>query len=100
MPTTHATGAALCSAPSLKYWRYSAALTQAQLAERAGVARSSIARLEHGDRAHATLVSQLAEALVNVLAEYAREVGETEDDERIDLTQPLTAEQRTSFGSP
>ena len=88
MPTTHATDAQLCPTPSLKYWRYAVALTQAQLAERAGTTQRTIARLEHGGRARAKLVSQLAEALVNDSAEFARDIGVTERADLIDLTQP------------
>jgi transcriptional regulator with XRE-family HTH domain len=55
-PSTRAT-------PSLRYLRTSRALTQAELAERAGVRRSTIARLEGGQEARMRTLSRLARAL-------------------------------------
>jgi transcriptional regulator with XRE-family HTH domain len=49
--------------PALRDERIRAALTQEELAERSGVARSTIARIETGDQASITTVRQLARAL-------------------------------------
>ena len=55
-PSTRAT-------PSLRHLRTSRALTQAELAARAGVRRSTIARLEGGREARMHTLSRLAKAL-------------------------------------
>lgn len=49
--------------PELRRQRLRAALTQQQLAERAGVLRATIARLEHGGDTRLTTVRKLADAL-------------------------------------
>jgi len=49
--------------PGLRRRRLLAALTQAQLAERAGLKRLTITRLESGSKAQATTVRKLADAL-------------------------------------
>lgn len=49
--------------PSLALLRKQAALSQAELAERAGVARITISRLEHGANARYDTIDKLAEAL-------------------------------------
>jgi transcriptional regulator with XRE-family HTH domain len=49
--------------PALRDERIRAALTQEELAERSGVARSTIARIETGDQASVTTVRRLARAL-------------------------------------
>ena len=64
-PSTRAT-------PSLRHLRTSRALTQAELAERAGVRRSTIARLEGGREARMHTLSRLAKALGVEPAELLR----------------------------
>ena len=51
------------AAPGLRYLRTSRALTQAELAARAGVRRSTIARLEGGQEARMPTLRRLARAL-------------------------------------
>jgi transcriptional regulator with XRE-family HTH domain len=53
----------LATAPSLFYWRDRRMLTQDQLAQRSGVARSAIARLEAGGSARFSTLRKLAAAL-------------------------------------
>jgi transcriptional regulator with XRE-family HTH domain len=65
-PSTRAT-------PSLRYLRTSRALTQAELAERAGVPRATIARLEGGREARMHTLSRLARALGVAPAELMRQ---------------------------
>jgi transcriptional regulator with XRE-family HTH domain len=64
-PSTRAT-------PGLRYLRTSRALTQAELAERAGLRRSTIARLEGGQEARMHTLSRLAKALGVEPAELLR----------------------------
>lgn len=47
----------------LKEWRERRALTQEQLAEKAGVSRGTIIRIEAGEQAHPPTVRKLADAL-------------------------------------
>ncbi len=49
--------------PGLLHWRLKRAYSQHLLAERAGVGRATIARLEHGAPARIGTVRRLAEAL-------------------------------------
>ena len=49
--------------PSLAPLRKQAALSQEELAERAGIARITISRLEHGANARYDTIDKLAEAL-------------------------------------
>ena len=49
--------------PSLASLRKQAALSQEELAERAGIARITISRLEHGANARYYTIDKLAEAL-------------------------------------
>ena len=53
----------LVAAPSLLYWRMQRGLIQKVLAERAGVDRATVARLEQGGQARLDTISKLAEAL-------------------------------------
>jgi predicted transcriptional regulator len=49
--------------PSLLYWRMQSGLIQVQLAQRAGVDRATIQRLEAGGEARLSTISKLAAAL-------------------------------------
>ena len=49
--------------PSLKAWREYRALTQRELASKAGVGSATIARLETGSATYATTIRKLARAL-------------------------------------
>ncbi|HEV8191241.1 MAG TPA: helix-turn-helix transcriptional regulator [Ktedonobacterales bacterium] len=49
--------------PSLQRLRVEHELSQVELAKRAGVARSSVARIERGERANAITAQKLARAL-------------------------------------
>jgi len=49
--------------PHLRAWRARRALTQNELAERAGVARNTVARTERGEVARFPTVRKFAEAL-------------------------------------
>lgn len=49
--------------PALQRLRVEQELTQVQLAEKAGIARSSVARIERGERANAITAQRLAKAL-------------------------------------
>ncbi len=53
----------LAAAPSLLYWRDRRMLTQEQLAQHSGVARSAIARLEAGGEARFSTIRKIAAAL-------------------------------------
>jgi predicted transcriptional regulator len=53
----------LAAAPSLLYWRDRRMLTQEQLGQLSGVARSAIARLEAGGDARFSTIRKLATAL-------------------------------------
>jgi DNA-binding CsgD family transcriptional regulator/DNA-binding Xre family transcriptional regulator len=55
--------ATLVAMPSLSHWRIARALTQEDLAERAGLNRVTVGRLETGTPARMTTVRRLAEAL-------------------------------------
>ena len=66
---------ATVATPSLKYWRYANALTQAELAQLGGTSESTIVRLEHGGRTHAAVAQQLNAALVQYMLDYARDIG-------------------------
>jgi DNA-binding XRE family transcriptional regulator len=50
--------------PHLAQWRARAGLTRAQLAERSGIARRTLARLEHGRPARRGTILQLADTLL------------------------------------
>lgn len=54
---------AVVKVPGLRRQRMLAALTQADLADAAGVQRATISRLEHGEEAFPTTVRKLASAL-------------------------------------
>lgn len=82
----------LVALPSLRYWRYQLALSQTEVAQRAGTSQRSIARLERGGCCHVPLVRALTAALVDEKASWAVDADERR--ERVDLTQPLSAEQR------
>ena len=49
--------------PSLRYRRYTVALSQLDLAELAGVGRATVQRLEAGGTAHGLTIERLASAL-------------------------------------
>src|SRR2546421_12797726 len=53
----------LVAAPSLLHWRMQRGFIQKVLAERAGVDRATVARLEQGGQARLDTISKLAEAL-------------------------------------
>jgi len=53
----------LVGAPSLLYWRMERGLIQKVLAERAGVDRATVARLEQGGQARLDTISKIAAAL-------------------------------------
>jgi DNA-binding Xre family transcriptional regulator len=53
----------LVAAPSLLYWRTQRGLLQQQLAEKAGVDRATVARLEQGKKARVDTIARLAKAL-------------------------------------
>ena len=65
----HALGAAACdccACPGLRYWRTERALLQRELADRAGVNRTTVQRAEDASQPHAIrldMVRKLAEAL-------------------------------------
>jgi transcriptional regulator with XRE-family HTH domain len=84
----------IIATPMLRFWRERLALSQADLAERAGVSPSTISRLERGGRAQATLVQRLTQALVEARVAFAEEIDSEPDDEPIDLTRPLSDQQR------
>jgi DNA-binding XRE family transcriptional regulator len=55
--------ATLVAMPGLRHWRIARALTQEELAERAGLNRVTVGRLETGTPARLSTVRRLAEAL-------------------------------------
>jgi len=84
----------IIATPMLRFWRYQVALEQNNLAARAGVSPSTISRLERGGRAHATLVQRLTQALVEARVAFAEEIDSEPNDQPIDLTRPLSDQQR------
>lgn len=58
--------------PSLAIFRKRASLSQAELAERAGIGRNTISRLEHGANAHYDTIDKLAEALGTTRAQLTK----------------------------
>ncbi len=58
--------------PSLVLLRKQAALSQEELAERAGVARITISRLEHGANGRYDTIDKLAEALLTTRTRLTR----------------------------
>lgn len=59
--------------PSLVYWRVQRGVTQAELAERVGMRRASIARIEAGNPALVRTAHALAEALSVEVADLQRQ---------------------------
>ena len=58
--------------PSLASFRKRASLSQEELAERAGIGRNTISRLEHGANAHYDTIDKLAEALGTTRAQLTK----------------------------
>jgi transcriptional regulator with XRE-family HTH domain len=63
--------------PSLVYWRIQRGLTQEQLAERIGMQRATVARIEAGRPALVRTARLLARALVVQVAELQRQPPES-----------------------
>lgn len=86
----------MVATPALRYWRYQLALSQTEVAQRAGTSHSTIVRLERGGSCHVALARALTTALSEeIAAQAAWAEPKTPDRERVvDLTQPLNAEQR------
>ncbi len=59
--------------PALRYWRGQRALRQRELAERAGVDRTTVVRLEHGLPAGLETIHRLAEVLDVVPGDLLRQ---------------------------
>jgi transcriptional regulator with XRE-family HTH domain len=66
---------AVVSAPDLKAWRFAIALSQRELAQRAGVSASTVGRIERTGRGRADIVERLHGAF---LAERAAIEAEAE----------------------
>jgi transcriptional regulator with XRE-family HTH domain len=63
MPTPLTIGARVVKMPGLYRTRLTKAWTQEELAERAGIGRMTVVRLEAGDDGRVTTLRKLAEAL-------------------------------------
>lgn len=63
--------------PSLVYWRIQGGLTQEQLAERIGMRRATVARIEAGHPALLRTARLLARALNVEVADLQRQPAET-----------------------
>ena len=55
--------ATVAAVPGLLHWRVERAMTQAELAEKSGIDRTTIARLERGASAKMETIRRLADAL-------------------------------------